>query len=174
MIGIEASRAELKDYLSDYKKIAMKTIKDLNKILGTKVIKIEHVGSTAIVGIKSKPIIDIVIGIDSFDIAWELKMILENNGYLFSKWKLNDTMMAFKLEEGIKRTHNIYIVLYNGERWKEFVWFRDYLNRNAEIAKEYEKLKMDLASKYSSDIHKYTEGKAEFISNILIEVKKQI
>ncbi len=72
------------------------------------------------------------------------------------------------------RTHNIYFVLFNGERWKEFVWFRDCLNTNIGLAKNYERLKNELSRKYCDDIHKYTEGKSEFITNVLKNYEEQI
>lgn len=173
MLGINSKEAILYDYNEDYIIIAKEMIQRLKEILKDKFIKIEHVGSTAIKGIKSKPIIDIVIGLDNFDNVNEIKEILERSNILFSKIKLNNSVIAFKSEIDGKRTHNIYLILFEGIRWEEFVLFRDYLNKNFECAKEYEKLKIQLSKNYENDIHSYTEGKAVFISEVLKKVEQE-
>lgn len=42
------------------------TIKNLKEIFGDTACDAQHIGSTAIVGIKAKPIIDIAVGVKSF------------------------------------------------------------------------------------------------------------
>ncbi|PTG41756.1 MULTISPECIES: GrpB family protein [Staphylococcus] len=44
--------------------------------------------------------------------------------------------------------------------------FRDYLNANKAIAKEYENLKITLANKYSNNRSAYSNGKSPFIKYI--------
>lgn len=173
MLGLKSNEAKLCDYSEDYIIIANQKIQNLREILKGNFIEIEHVGSTAIKGIKSKPIIDIVIGIENFDKVHEIKEKLESNNILFSKVKLNNTVVAFKCEKDNIRTHNIYLTLFGEERWWEFVLFRDYLNKNPEFAKMYERLKVTLSEKYENDIHRYTEGKASFIAEILEKAKKE-
>ncbi len=174
MLGIDSSKAQLYDYDYHYESIANETIKNLYQILGKQAIQIEHVGSTAIRGILAKPIIDIVIGVKQLSIAFEMREQMEKHHFLFSKTKLNNTMIAFKCEANSKRTHNIYFVLFGGERWDEFILFRDYLNKHPECAKEYEKLKLLLAEQFENHIHNYTEGKSEFISDILEKAKQEV
>ena len=173
MIGIESGKAELRDYSSEYKMIAEKTINQLENIIGTKVLKIKHVGSTAIIGIKAKPIIDIAVGVSSFEIIPKIKPVLEKNGFLYSKTKLNNTVVTFMCEEEGKRTHNIHFVLFNGERWYEFVGFKNYLNAHPEAAKAYEALKVELSKKNPDDVHKYTESKNDFIKDVLNQAEKE-
>lgn len=171
MLGIESSKAQLSKYDHNYENIANETIKKLYQILGNHAIRIEHVGSTSVKGILAKPIIDIVIGVEHLSVAFELREQMEKQYFLFSKTKLNNTMVAFKCEFEGKRTHNIYFVLFEGERWNEFILFRDYLNKHPECAKKYEELKLLLAKKFENNVHNYTEGKAEFISDVLEKAK---
>ena len=51
----------------------------------------------------------------------------------------------------------------------EEVKFRDILIENPKIAKQYEKLKLYLELTYKYDREGYTEGKTEFINNIIKE-----
>lgn len=52
------------------------------------------------------------------------------------------------------------------------LYFRDYLNENLKIAKEYEKLKLDLYEKYRPNRDLYTKGKTDFVVRI-VQVAKQ-
>lgn len=53
----------------------------------------------------------------------------------------------------------IHVLQINSERYNNLIKFRDILNNNKNILKQYEKLKIDLAKKYNNDRKKYTESK---------------
>lgn len=63
-----------------------------------------------------------------------------------------------EMEKGT-RTHHIHVVKWNGTEWKNYIYFRDYLNANGDVALQYRKLKEELESKYASDRAVYTNGK---------------
>lgn len=56
--------------------------------------------------------------------------------------------------------------------WKQ-IGFRDYLNAHFERAKKYERLKLDLASKYKNDRGAYVLGKTEFVNDTLEMIAKK-
>ena len=60
-LGLKKGDLELIDYNENYSIIFEKEKKALENIFNGKYIKIEHIGSTAIKNIKSKPIIDILV-----------------------------------------------------------------------------------------------------------------
>ena len=66
-IGLKKGALEIMDYQNDYPAIYKKEKENLLKIYKDKINIIEHVGSTSIIGIKSKPIIDIMIETDDLD-----------------------------------------------------------------------------------------------------------
>ena len=49
----------------------------------------------------------------------------------------------------------------------EEVKFRDILIENSKLAKQYERLKLDLETSYKYDREKYTAGKTKFIKDII-------
>lgn len=51
------------------------------------------------------------------------------------------------------------------------LYFRDYLNDNIDVAKEYEKLKLFLWKKYEHNRDGYTEAKSEFIKKYIEKAK---
>lgn len=69
--------------------------------------------------------------------------------------------------ENDTRTHHIHVVKRNGTEWKNYIYFRDYLNSNENVALQYQRLKEELERKYADDRIAYTSGKQEMIDNIL-------
>lgn len=65
------------------------------------------------------------------------------------------------------QTHFIHVVIFNSKEWHNYINMRDYLNANAEKAKEYSNLKIKLANKYPNDRIAYTQGKCKLIEEIL-------
>ena len=53
------------------------------------------------------------------------------------------------------------------------LYFRDYLIRHPNVAKEYEKLKLNLWKLYQHNRDRYTDEKTEFISKYTNEAKKK-
>lgn len=163
---------ELVPYNSEWSKMAEIEIQKLSEILPkNNVIDIQHVGSTAIPGLISKPIIDIQIAVDSLAAIKSIAIdTLEALGYVY--WDENpDTERMFFVKGmppfGDKRTHHVHIVEQTSHHWKEKNLFRDYLLTHPEAAEKYMHLKKELAGKYTYDREQYTEAKTTFIREIL-------
>ncbi len=56
---------------------------ELRDALGPWIVKIEHVGSTAVVGLAAKPIIDIQVGVVSLDVNPQIVAAVEALGYVY-------------------------------------------------------------------------------------------
>nr|WP_055668569.1 GrpB family protein [Desnuesiella massiliensis] len=69
-------------------------------------------------------------------------------------------------------THYIHVVIYGNTEWNNNIKFRDILNENEDIMKEYEDLKMQLANEYPKDRVTYTSMKAGFIQRIMSGYKQ--
>ena len=63
MIGLKRGSVALLSHQEEWDKNAENVILELKQLLGNAAVDIQHVGSTAIVSIYAKPIIDIVIGL---------------------------------------------------------------------------------------------------------------
>ncbi len=124
----------------------------------------EHIGSTAVPGMLAKPVVDILLGVDSLEDAREtFPPILEKLGYAF--WEDNPKKDRLFFVKGLPpngpRTFHIHVTTLDSEMW-ERVLFRDYLRTHPEEARRYEELKQDLASKYPEDREAYSEGKTVY------------
>ena len=66
-VGLKRGILEIMDYREDYAKIYEEEKENLLKIYKDKISSIEHVGSTSIKNIKSKPIVDILVQTDDLE-----------------------------------------------------------------------------------------------------------
>ncbi|MCI8485334.1 MAG: GrpB family protein [Lachnospiraceae bacterium] len=83
MIGLKRGTVKLIAHQNEWDKEAKRTIEKLKHFLGNTAIDIQHIGSTAISSIHSKPIIDIAIGVyDLIDIMPYID-VLGKNGFIF-------------------------------------------------------------------------------------------
>ncbi len=139
----------------------------LAEIYRPEMISIHHAGSTAIQGIKAKPILDFLIivrainRIDAYDdkmIALGYEAIGENGipGRRFFTKTVAET-----------RVHNVHIFEIGHPEIERMLNFRDYLRAHSDQAQAYSQLKETLAQKFPKDIDRYTEGKGDFINQII-------
>ncbi len=123
----EKDPIELVNYNPQWPALAESEIKKLKEVLSDYIIDIQHVGSTAIPTIKSKPIIDIQISVDSLkEIKQAAITILESLGYVF--WDKNPDSERMVFIKGLppfgkKRSHHVHIVEKNSKHWHEKILF---------------------------------------------------
>ena len=184
MIGLAHGTVGLCDHEKELDIEAERTIARLSKILSGIVRAIEHVGSTSIPTIKAKPIIDIAVGVDSLSVVLAREKVLAAEGFYYrhaidgrGKTLPNLRELSSDIEQilfacgdyytgGKLQTHFIHVVRYGGKMWNDYIAFRDTLRSNPEIAREYERLKTELAAS-TGDRYAYTDGKHEFVEKVL-------
>lgn len=130
---------------------------------------IEHVGSTAVPGLAAKPVIDIMVAVESLDVSRPAISVAEGAGYLYWPYKAN-IMHWFCKPSDAHRTHHLHLIPYGSHLWQARLGFRNALRANAPLAQEYAQLKYDLASKYRDDREAYTQSKAAFVRQVLESV----
>lgn len=169
MIGCTRGTVKLCEHEKEWEIEAKNTISRLKRILGDLIKDIQHVGSTAILSIKAKPIIDIAVAVDDFDAVLRLEKELKDNRPNALGNQLLFACGSFYEGTGNRQTHFIHIVRTNSMDWINYINFRDYLNKTPSAAKKYEDLKISLARQTPADSgrEKYTKGKHDFIAYIL-------
>jgi len=145
-----------------------------SKLPESLIVRIEHFGSTAIIGLAAKPVIDILVEVSSLEeTRKQIVPLLEAEGYDYF-WR-TDTSPAYawfiKRDSEGKRTHHIHMVEADSKLW-ERLCFRDYLREFPDEAKRYAELKQTLSEKYPNDRIAYTEGKTEFVASMTERAKR--
>lgn len=173
MIGLARGVVKIIPYSFEWKEAYKQEEKLLYSLLDETAIDIQHVGSTSIEGLDSKPIIDIAIGVKSLGDVEKFRSLLEESGYQFrGEAGVEGRIMFAKGSEDL-RTHYLHIEIFNGELWKNHIYFRDYLRLNKKSVDEYSRLKKELALKYADDRGSYTNAKNQFIKSILKKAEEE-
>lgn len=136
---------------------------------------VEHIGSTAVEALAAKPIVDILIGVDTLATANECIALLQSNGFEYiSKYEVVFPERRFfhkDASDGV-RLFNVHMVVIGSTFWRNHLYFRDRLRADADLSKRYEQLKVDLAERYRSDRESYTDAKTDFIMSVVDEQKQ--
>ena len=139
--------------------------------------QIEHFGSTAVPGLASKPIIDMLVEVESLEeTKRRIVPILESQGYEYF-WRPtwgDDTPPFYawfiKRDSIGNRTYHIHMVEAEFEHWDRLL-FRDYLIEHPQVARQYETLKLDLWKDHRTDRVAYTKAKTDFIFTVTEKAK---
>lgn len=139
----------------------------LRSVLGEKVLRVEHVGSTAVDGMEAKPLIDMVVAVGSLDEARGLVPVLKGLGYEYRGDGGVEGRIFFARGPRTRRTHHLSLTEPTSDHWQKSLLFRDYLRAHPRAAEEYRELKRELARKYPEDRESYTAGKDRFIEHAI-------
>ncbi|OGT31286.1 MAG: hypothetical protein A3E87_10270 [Gammaproteobacteria bacterium RIFCSPHIGHO2_12_FULL_35_23] len=157
-------------YNPDWPKQFVKEKIKLLPALGKSVQAIEHIGSTAIIGLAAKPTIDILIGVESLNemnlqsiqalaaLQYDYLPKLEN--------QLPERRFFQKLNQAGDHLIHLHITEFKKPFWQRHTLFRNYLIAHPDRAKLYADLKIKLASQFKEDRQAYTRAKFEFCETI--------
>ena len=137
----------------------------LKPLLEGLVVGIEHVGSTSVVGLAAKPIIDIDVVISSRVVLGQVLQQLAVAGYEHIGNDGIPGREAFAWPS--ERRHHLYVCAVNTHNLHNHLIFRDYLREHSEVAFTYGQLKKKLAERYKRDAESYCEAKTGFIQQTI-------
>lgn len=138
---------------------------NIEGVAGSWIVDIAHIGSTSILGLKSKPIIDIIAKVERLEDYQNIISPLKEVEYEYiHKPELEDRI--FFLKRAHPRTH-LHICAPDSNEWEDKLLFRDYLRKHPQRRREYEELKISLASQFKHDRSSYTDAKEGFIKETL-------
>ncbi len=148
---------------------------EVERVLGDRILAVEHVGSTAVPGLLSKPIIDIMVGVRRFEDAAACIPLLEEDGYEYRPDAEADIPERKYFDRGPpgERTHHLHMVEFAREFWMRHLLFRDFLRAHPDRAREYAELKIQLTAQFPSDRVAYTDGKADFIRRTAVDARTE-
>ncbi len=147
---------------------------------------IVHIGSTSIEACYAKPIIDIMIGLDSDDDFDSVTALLVENNYVYFKLynaviperrffvKL-DQPQNIQIVEDYKeldsiinknRIFHVHLTLYKNQFWKRHIAFKEYLINHEVERKAYSEFKLQLAKQEWNNTQEYNSAKNNFIKEI--------
>lgn len=140
---------------------------ELQECIGPWVVGgIHHVGSTAVPGLLAKPVIDILVGVETLDRSRPCIKKVASLGYLYSPYR-GDVMHWFCKPHPARRTHHLHLIPAGSPRYLGELAFRDALRGDPALAGRYAALKHDLAARFPEDREAYTQHKTPFVREVL-------
>jgi len=158
-------RVGVVSYNPNWKDMCKEESEKIKNILNDIIVDIHHIGSTAIPGIKAKPVIDILVEVKDIEAVDQYNNKMEELGYeVMGEYGI--PKRRFFRKGGNNRTHHIHIFQVGNEEIERHINFKEYLIAHPDKAREYSKLKEKLTNKYTYDVENYTNGKSDFIKEI--------
>jgi len=139
-------------------------------------VTIEHVGSTSVPGLAAKPIIDLLVGVQSLTEAKFVCMaplLAQGYSYIpeYEAWLPGELFFR----KGIPGpwTHHAHVMEPSHSRWRDLLLFRDYLRAHPETASAYGSLKRSLALAFGDDIAGYRNAKDQFVGTVMSKAQAE-
>ncbi|WP_010273610.1 GrpB family protein [Paenibacillus senegalensis] len=145
----------------------------IRRIAGDKLLGIEHIGSTSVIGMSAKPILDLMGGVRHLDEALEWVEPFARIGYEWVYHEAFPFRRFFRKGERGAGTHHLHIYIYKGEHWTNQQLFRDYLTEHPDVREQYASLKKRLAEDHAMDREQYTLAKGPFIESVIIRARRE-
>lgn len=139
---------------------------EIRSSLGDTAVRIDHVGSTSIIGLDAKPIIDIQISVLNFENESIYKTKIEKVGFVLRAENPDRTKKYFRETPGSRRTH-IHVRKAGSFSEQMTLLFRDYLRVHPEDCLKYAEEKHRLMELFKTERPKYVEGKGPLVWEIM-------
>lgn len=162
---------KLVDYDPNWKVLFSDISEKVRNVLGDIAIKIEHIGSTSVVGMVAKPQIDILVVVKKLeDVETKHQDMIDAGFTHHGRGYVNDDDDYFSLNtEGNVRVASIHILQENNPKIAQYVIFRDYLQSHKEERDLYIKTKKELYLLHSDNYANYDSGK----SGAILEIRQR-
>ncbi len=128
---------------------------------------IHHYGSTAVPNLAAKPIIDILVVVDSLEPMAPYLEPLEGLGYEYVPHPENVDMPFFGWPAIRPRSFNMHVVTADSDEERRHLTFRDRLRADPATAAAYGELKVSLARRFREKPEDYTNAKTAFIDEVV-------
>jgi GrpB-like predicted nucleotidyltransferase (UPF0157 family) len=145
-----------------------------SQTLGALILRVEHVGSTAVPDLLAKPILDIDLVMRDYGAFDEILVRLDGLGYehegdqgIFQRESFRNVSRA----DGWM-PHHLYLCPESGAELQRHIRFRDALRGHTELRREYEAIKLSIANRSGGDFRQYARIKEQecgaFVERVLL------
>jgi GrpB-like predicted nucleotidyltransferase (UPF0157 family) len=136
-------------------------------VVGAVARGIEHYGSTAVEGLRAKPILDILLGVSPLQSWVQCRLPLEGLGYDYAENAGVPGHFIFgRGRDRSERTHLVHVVEFRGASWRANLAFRDALRADPALRAEYLRVKERAATLAPAGRAQYGELKQSFFEGV--------
>jgi GrpB-like predicted nucleotidyltransferase (UPF0157 family) len=159
------STITLMEYNPHWPKLFERESGRIRSLLGDRVRRLEHVGSTAVPGLCAKPIIDILLTVT--DSAYETSYVpaLENAGYVLRIREPD--WFEHRMFKGPDTDINLHVFSEGTSEAERMLRFRDWLRTHEADREKYARVKRELAQQVWDNVQNYADAKTAVVSEIM-------
>jgi GrpB-like predicted nucleotidyltransferase (UPF0157 family) len=159
------SKIEISDYDPAWPELYEREAARVREVLGARVVRLEHAGSTSVPTLPAKPIID--MGLEVSDSADESSYVpdLEAAGYVLvirePEW------YEHRVFKGPDTNINLHVFSTGCEETDRMVLFRDWLRGHDADRERYAAAKRELAARDWKYVQQYADAKTAIVEQIM-------
>jgi GrpB-like predicted nucleotidyltransferase (UPF0157 family) len=153
----------LENYNPEWHHTFLEMKETLESVFKDKAVSIEHVGSTSVPGMKSVPVVDVLVAVHTMESFVTEKKLMKALGYEWGdSHAAPGTILFYKENEDGTQSENVHVCEHDSPQALQFLYTRDYFITHPERAAEYGELKTKLKQEYPDDYDAYKHGKKNF------------
>ena len=129
---------------------------------------VAQIGSTSVVGLLAKPIVDLAVGLAPDQDLDPIRSRLEGDGWIYRGDAGDDGGHVLVLESRPwYRVAHAHVVPAGGAQWRNYLQLRDLLRASPDARDRYAAVKLSLLASSGNDRAAYTTGKTEIVTSLL-------
>jgi GrpB-like predicted nucleotidyltransferase (UPF0157 family) len=156
---------EIREYDPEWPRLYAREEERIRLLLGERVVRIEHAGSTSVPGLPAKPIVDIVLEVPDSSDEPAYVPGLEAAGYRVvirePEW------FEHRVFKGPDTNVNLHTFTAPCEEVDRMLRFRDHLRASAEDRELYARTKRELAAYPWKYVQQYADAKTAVVKEIM-------
>jgi GrpB-like predicted nucleotidyltransferase (UPF0157 family) len=155
----------LADYDPTWPGLFAREEKRIRAVLGDRVLRVEHTGSTSVPGLAAKPIIDITLVVPDSSDEPSYVPDLEGAGYVL--WIREPDWYEHRVFKGPDTNVNVHVFSRDCVEVERMVAFRDWLRSHDADRDLYERTKRELAAREWQYVQNYADAKTAIVEEII-------
>jgi len=156
---------EIRDYDPTWPALYAREAARVSRVLGDRVVRLEHAGSTSVPGLPAKPIIDMVLEVSDSADEGAYVPALEAAGYVLRIREPD--WFEHRLFKGPDTNVNLHTFSAGCPETDRMLLFRDWLRDNATDRDHYAATKRELARRDWKYVQQYADAKSSVVSEIM-------
>ncbi len=156
---------ELRAYDDEWPRLYAREAIRAVDVLGDRVLRLEHVGSTSVPGLAAKPIIDMLLVVADSSAEQDYVPPMEAAGYVLRirepEW------YEHRLFKGPGANINLHVFSAGCVEIDRMLGFRDHLRAHDSDRELYLRTKQELASRHWKYVQEYADAKTEVVGAII-------
>jgi GrpB-like predicted nucleotidyltransferase (UPF0157 family) len=133
--------------------------------LGDRAVQVEHAGSTSVLGLAAKPIIDIVLAVPGSSDEPAYIPALEAAGYVLRAREPG--WFEHRMFKGPDTDINLHVFTVGAAEIDRMLLFRDWLRTHDADRGAYQQVKRDLAKRTWRHVQHYADAKTAIVEQII-------